>query len=166
MKNFEEQKNEIKKLHKKYEEYLNLEYCGRAYFLNLSNPHNFVDGVYYHQANSQKDKKEIIKKGFDKNKIQKSNCGVGMGLYLGRDKNALVNFYSENLDNPQDFTLKIRGDFSFLDLFDDQNFLRENKDSLEEKVLSMGYDGIRYYDPDATGEEFILFNYKKATCIN
>jgi len=46
-------------------------------------------------------------------------------------------------------------------LLDDQNFLRENKDNLEEKVLSMGYDGIRYYDSEATGEEFVLFNYSK-----
>jgi len=161
MKIFKEQKNEIRKLHKKYEEYLRLEYNNRNYDLNLSNPDNFVDGIYYHQANSQKDKKEIIKKGFDKNKIQKSNCGVGRGLYLGRDKNALVNFYSENLENPRDFTLKIKGSFNFLDLLDDQNFLRENKDDFEEKVLSMGYDGIRYYDPDATGEEFVLFDYSK-----
>ncbi len=163
MKTFEEQKNEIKKLHKKYEEYLIKEYGSRDYSVNLSDPNNFVNGIYYHQSNSQKNKNKILSKGFDKNKFQKSNCGVGVGLYLGRDKNALVNFYSKNLDNPQDFTIKIKGDFSFLNLLDDQNFLRENKNNLEEKVLSLGYDGIRYYDPDATGEEFVLFNYKKAT---
>ena len=73
----------------------------------------------------------------------------------------MINFYSEDLYCPQDLALKIKGDFNFFDLLDDQNFLRENKDNLEEKVLSMGYDGIRYYDPDATGEEFVLFNYSK-----
>lgn len=161
MKTIEEQKNEIKKLHKKYEDYLMSEYAGRNYFLNLSNPDNFSDGVYYHQANSNKEKEAILKKGFDANKVSDRNCGAGRGLYLGRDKNALVNFYSDDLDNPKDFSLKIRGNFNFLDLLEDREFLQENKNNLEEKILSMGYDGIRYYDPDATGEEFVLFNYSK-----
>ena len=82
-------------------------------------------------------------------------------MYLGRDKKALTNFYFADVNKPQDFTLKIIGDFNFLDLVGNQKFLQENKDSLEEKVLSLGYDGIRYYDPDATGEEFVLFNYSK-----
>ncbi|MFH0854105.1 MAG: hypothetical protein V1891_01285 [bacterium] len=166
MKSFNKQKKEVKELHKKYEEYLMAEYGNRDYTVNLSDPNNFVDGIYYHQANSQKDKDEIISNGFDGDKVKKSNRGVGMGLYLGRDKNALVNFYSENLDNPQDFTLKIGCNFNFLNLLDDQSFLQQNMDNLEEKVLSMGYDGIRYYDPDATGEEFVLFNFKKATILN
>ena len=162
MKNFNEQKIEIKKLHKKYEEYLNLEYAGRNYSLNLSNPDTFIDGIYYHQANSNKEKEAIMKKGFDANKVNNRNCGAGRGLYLSRDKNVLVNFYSDDLNNPKDFSLKIKGNFNFLDLLDDLEFLQKNKNDLEEKVLTMGYDGIRYYDPDATGEEFVLFNYKKA----
>ncbi len=162
MKNLKEQKAEIKKLHKKYEVYLMAEYGDRDYADNLSDPDNFVDGIYYHQANSQEDKDKIINNGFDKNRVQKSNRGVSVGLYLGRDRKSLVNFYSTNLYNPQDFTLKIEGNFNFLDLLDDRSFLQQNKHNLEEKVLSMGYDGIRYYDPDATGEEFVLFNYRKA----
>ena len=161
VKNLKEQKIAIKKLHKKYEAYLKLEYAGRDYSLNLSNPDNFIDGVYYHQANSEEDRNNIIQNGFDAKRVQRSNCGVGKGLYLGRDKNALINFYSDNINNPRDLSLKIRGDFNFLDLLDDQKFLQENNDNLEEKVLTMGYDGIRYYDPDATGEEFVLFNYSK-----
>lgn len=157
-KDFETQKSEVKNLHTKYEEYLDSEYAGMDYFCYLSNPDNFIDGVYYHQANSEKERDNIITDGFDINKIQKSNCGAGRGLYLGRDKQALVNFYSKDISNPQDFTLKFRGDFNFLDLLDDQNFFQENGENLEEKVLAMGYDGIRYYDPDATGEEFVLFN--------
>lgn len=158
---FEKQKNEVNNLHKKYEEYLNSEYTGRDYSLNLSNPDNFIDGIYYHQANSNKEKEAILKKGFDANKVRNRNCGAGRGLYLGRDKNALVNFYSDDLNNPKDFSLKIKGNLNFLDLLDDRKFLQENKYNLEKKVLSMGYDGIRYYDPDATGEEFVLFNYSK-----
>lgn len=161
LKNFETQKLEIKKLHKKYEGYLNSEYAGRNYFCYLSNPDNFVDGVYYHQANSEKERDDVIINGFDINKVQKSNCGAGRGLYIGRDKQVLMNFYSNDVNNPQDFTLKIRGNFNFLDLLNDQNFFQENEEDLEKKVLAMGYDGIRYYDPDATGEEFVLFNYSK-----
>jgi hypothetical protein len=165
-KDFETQKREIKKLHKKYEAYLKLEYGERDYSLNIGNPDNFVDGIYYHQTNSEEDRNNIIKNGFNTNRVQKSNRGVGKGLYLGRDKNALVNFYSDNINNPKDFTLKIKGDFNFLDLLDNQEFLQENKENLEKKVLLMGYDGVRYYDLDATGEEFVLFNFKKATIWN
>jgi hypothetical protein len=161
-KDFKTQKNEVKNLHKKYEEYLNSEYAGRDYSLNLSNPDNFIDGIYYHQAKSKDDRNNIIQNGFDLSKVKKSNCGAGRGLYLGRDKWALINFYSDNLDSQQDFALKIKGNFNFLDLLDDRNFLCKNRRKIEEKVLSLGCDGIRYYDPDATGEEFVLFNYKKA----
>jgi len=162
-KDLKTQKNEIRRLHKKYEEYLKAEYEGRDYSVNLSNPDNFVDNIFYHQANSEKERDAIITNGFDVNMIKVSNCGAGRGLYIGRDKQALVNFYSEDMNNPKDFVLKIKGTFNFLDLMDDRKFLQENKENLERKVLSMGYDGIRYYDPDATGEEFVLFNYKKAT---
>lgn len=160
-KTFEIQKDEVRDLHKKYEEYLSSEYAGRDYSSNLSNPDNFVDGIYYHQANSGEERDAIIINGFDVNKLRQSNCGAGRGLYCGRDKQALVNFYSENINHPRDFTLEIKGHFHFLDLLDDQDFLQKNKANLEDKVLAMGYDGIRYYDPDATGEEFVLFDCAK-----
>lgn len=161
VKKFEQQKNEIKKLHKKYESYLRREYDGRDYFCFLSNPNNFGENIFYHQANSTKERNSIIRNGFNENKVKKSNCGAGRGLYLGRDKNALMNFYVDDVNSPQDFTVKITGKFNFFDLLDNQDFLRQNKNNIESKVLSMGYDGIRYYDPDATGEEFVLFNYFK-----
>jgi len=158
---FKKQKKEIKNLHKKYEEYLKNEYGKRNYSLNLSNPNNFVDGIYYHQTNSEEEKDNIAKNGFDETRVFNSNCGVGRGLYLGRDKQALINFYSTNLNKPKDFILKIKGDFNFFNLLDNQSFLQKYREGLKEKILSMGYDGIRYYDPDATGEEFVLFNYSK-----
>lgn len=161
MKSFESQKREVNELHKKYESHLESEYAGRNYLLNLSNPNNFADGVYYHQAHSEEDRSDIVRNGFDVSKVRKSNCGVGRGLYLGRDRNALINFYSDDANNPKSFILKVVGDFNFLDLIDDQMFLKKNRENLEEKVLSLGYDGIRYYDPDATGEEFVLFNTSK-----
>ncbi len=159
MKKFEEQKKEINRLHRKYKDYLKKEYGDKNYSYFLSNPDNFIENTYYHQANSFKEKEAIIKNGFDKSLVSNHNCGVGRGLYLGRDKNVLINFYSDDLDNPQDFILKIVGNFNFLDLLDNNKFLQKNKNNLEEKVLAMGYDGIRYYDPDATGEEFVLFNF-------
>ena len=161
IKNFEQQKIEIKKLHKKYKEYLEMEFDGNDYLSYLSNPDNFVNGVYYHQANSIKERDGIINNGFNENKVKKSNCGAGRGLYLGRDKNVLMNFYVNDVDNPQDFIIKIIGNFNFLNLLDDENFFLQNKNNIENKVLNLGYDGIRYYDPDATGEEFVLFNYSK-----
>ena len=33
-----------------------------------------------------------------------------------------------------------------------------NSDKVGKIVMGMGFDGIRYYDPYATGEEFVLFN--------
>lgn len=161
LKTFELQKREIKKLHKKYEEYFDREFSGKHYFGHLSNPDNFVDGVYYHQANSFEERRSILDNGFDENKVSNSNCGVGRGLYLGRDKKALTNFYSVDVNNPQDFTIKIKGNFHFFNLMDDRKFMQEHKENLEAAVFELGYDGIRYYDPDATGEEFVLFNYSK-----
>lgn len=161
LKTFELQKIEIKKLHKKYESYLDREYSGRSYTCFLSNPDNFSDGVYYHQANSLKERRSILENGFDKTKISNSHCGAGRGLYLGRDKKALTNFYVGDVNKPQDFTVKVKGSFNFLDLLDDQEFLRQNNNDIENRVLDLGYDGIRYYDPEATGEEFVLFNYSK-----
>lgn len=160
-KSFARQKLEVKKLHKKYEEYLSAEYSEKDYFCYLSNPDNFVDGVYYHQANSPEERSSILESEFDENKVSNSNCGAGRGLYLGRDKKALTNFYVSDVNKPQDFTIKIRGDFHFFDLMDDRKFMQENSEDLKDVVLKLGYDGIRYYDPDATGEEFVLFNYSK-----
>jgi hypothetical protein len=35
-----------------------------------------------------------------------------------------------------------------------------NSDKVGKFVMDMGFDGIVYYDPQATGEEFVLFNLK------
>ena len=32
-------------------------------------------------------------------------------------------------------------------------------------ILSKGYDGIRYFDPITTGEEFVVFNTKKIKLV-
>jgi len=96
--------------------------------------------------------------------------GVGKGLYLGKDKRALNNFY-----NMEGFgkMLKFKGNPKWMDLVEYDKFKSFEKyakklgvssidgsDKIGQVVMNMGYDGIRYYDPNATGEEFVLFNTK------
>lgn len=57
MKSFEFQKMEVRELHRKYEGCLISEYRERNYLSNLGDPNNFVEGIYYHQVNSEEDKK-------------------------------------------------------------------------------------------------------------
>lgn len=158
MTTFQKEIQEIKNLNNKYKDYWEREFEGRNYSQIIANPDNFEYGVFYHQANSEEDKKSILENGFDINKIQKNNCGVGVGLYLGRDKNTLVNFYDPDWNNT-DYTIKITGNFNFYDGIN--NPIIENPI----EVVKQGFDGIRYYDPDATGEEFVLFNIAKANFI-
>lgn len=139
-----------------YKEYWQREFCGRSVDY-ISNPENFTDKIYFHQANSIEDKSVILKSGFNENLVGSENRGLGAGLYMGRDKAALINFYSPDFNNPMDITVTVRGDFNFFDAV--SNPLP--KRNAREFVLSQRYDGIRYYDKDATGEEFVLYNYKK-----
>ncbi|NCU41544.1 MAG: hypothetical protein EOM19_02350 [Candidatus Moranbacteria bacterium] len=155
MQNFEEQINQIKTLNTKYKEYWEREFEDRDYSEIIANPDSFENSVFYHQANSEEEKNEILENGFDFNKVQKNNCGVGGGLYLGRDKKALINFYDPDW-NSADYTIKIIGDFNYYDGIN--NAIPKNPI----EVVKQGFDGIRYYDPDATGEEFVLFNISKA----
>lgn len=79
-------------------------------------------------------------------------------MYLGRDKNALVNFYDPDWNN-NDYIIKIIGNFNFYDGINNEI----PKNPIE--VIKQGFDGIRYYDSDATGEEFVLFNISKAQFV-
>ena len=95
-------------------------------------------------------------------------AGVGNGLYLGRDENAIKSFYDcENEGLP---VLTYMGSPKWLNLFNYYKFKKFKNDLLSKGisiinsdqiaiiVRDMGFDGIRYYDPFATGEEFVLFN--------
>lgn len=97
-------------------------------------------------------------------------AGVGKGMYLGQDKNALINFYDiEEKGLP---VSEYQGKPKWLDLrpyAKHRDFAKkllakgieiENSDKVGQIVMNMGYDGIVYYDPWATGEEFVLFNTK------
>lgn len=162
MKTFEEQKKEILQLNRKYESYLKKEFGERA-IISISNPNNFEEDIFYHQANSYEDKISILENWFNFAFIETSNCWAWRGLYVWRDKKALISFYDPNW-NHSDYTIKIKWKFTFFDSLEKNIDLR-NED-VEEKILKKWYDGIRYYDPDATWEEFVIFNLEKASFIN
>lgn len=96
--------------------------------------------------------------------------GVGNGLYLGRDKQALSNFYDIEQEGLP--ISEYKGNPKWLDLMDygryrkfESRLLKNgikmtNSDKVGKFVMDMGFDGIVYYDPQATGEEFVLFNLK------
>ncbi len=98
-------------------------------------------------------------------------AGVGRGLYLGKDKNALNNFYNSNGSEGEIITYW--GKPKFLDLTNQNSFKKFEEaaiqrfgkkpcnDHLKLLTIKKGFDGIRYYDPIATGEEFVLYNISK-----
>lgn len=122
---------------------------------DLAQTKNYKPNVYYHATG-----------GF-------GEVGVGKGLYLGKDKRALKNFY--NCDGGSIDSYEGYPNFLDLALYDDfENFENEalkkfqsvsDNNHLRLLVLSKGFDGIRYYDPEATGEEFVLFNSEKVKSI-
>ena len=99
------------------------------------------------------------------------SAGVGNGLYLGRDEQAILNFYA--WDSKEDKASIYHGTPKWLDLMDYSKYdafesdLKKkgiemmNSNKVGDIVKKMGYDGIRYYDPTATGEEFVLFNTER-----
>lgn len=116
---------------------------------------NYKDNTYYHVE------------------TKNGESGVGEGLYLGKDKEALQKFYDIGQEGYEVKTYK--GDFKFLDLTDYDKFDKFEKEAknkypneesgneIKKLAIEKGYDGIRYYDPEATGEEFVLYNLKKLT---
>ncbi|PJA27475.1 MAG: hypothetical protein CO189_06920 [candidate division Zixibacteria bacterium CG_4_9_14_3_um_filter_46_8] len=158
MTKFERQKNQIKLLNSRHKKYWQKEFGGRNTDY-ISSPENFTERTYFHQANSSDDKSDIVKFGFKEDFVADENKGrgLGAGLYIGRDRAALINFYSVDFNNPADNSIAIRGNFKFFDAISN----RLPKRNVKNFVLKNGYDGIRYYDKDATGEEFVLYNYGK-----
>jgi hypothetical protein len=117
---------------------------------------NFKPNTYYH-VNSPKGA------GFP---------GVGKGLYLGRDKEALRSLYGPEVEEDKK-VLTFEGKPKWLNLMDYEdfnNFLKRatniygnlpGLEQLKKATLFKRYDGIKYYDPQATGEEFVLYNTDK-----
>lgn len=98
-------------------------------------------------------------------------AGMGNGLYLGRDISALKNFY--DIEDEGKPIVEYVGNPKWLDLMDykaEEEFIKSckenkirilNSNEVGDYVKSFGFDGIRYYDPEATGEEFVLFDVSK-----
>jgi len=121
--------------------------------LDLAKTKNYKTNVFYHATGGLEE------------------IGIGKGLYLGKDKYALDCFY--NSDSTYGDIEEYYGNPKFIDLtlykeFDE--FERKaikkygksiNKKYLRLLTLEIGFDGIRYYDPIATGEEFVLYNTNK-----
>ncbi|MBO7598502.1 MAG: DNA adenine methylase [Bacteroidales bacterium] len=126
---------------------------------DLAKTKNYKPGYFYHAVGGT------------------GESGVGEGLYLGKDSKALFNFYNgegefgENVITYYGFPHFI--DLSRIDDFDSfeneaiKEFGKDNKKSYFQKLaLAKGYDGIRYYDICATGEEFVLYNTDKVKQIS
>jgi hypothetical protein len=135
-----------------------LDNYGDAYLIekkkkDLAKTCNYKKGVFYHATGGL------------------GESGLGKALYLGKDRRALNNFY--NLDGTEGYIEVYIGDPLFIDLalydeFDkfectaNEKYPNEKyKAHLRLLTLALGYDGIRYYDPIATGEEFVLYNTDK-----
>ncbi len=123
----------------------------RKYSLDFAKTTKYKPGYYYH-ANSGT-----------------LSSGVGEGLYLGKDPKALFNFYNGEGEFGQD-VVEYYGFPKFLDLSEPNSyetfeseaikkFGNDNRKAYFQKLTtSKGYDGIRYFDPYTTGEEFVLYN--------
>jgi len=114
------------------------------------------------------------------------NAGVGKGLYLGRDKDALIAFYDVEEENKTVDTYVGKPnwldliDYKDYELFEEQAVKKYGKpidvksisdidrkgEMMKKLAIDKGYDGIRYYDPQASGEEFVLFNTKKVKKVS
>ena len=120
---------------------------------------NYIEGIFYHAGNGT------------------GEIGLGKGLYLGKDKNALHNFY--NLGGALGSSMKTyKGEPSFLDLTEPNSLEifekeaiqkfgeQEDKNHLCLATIENDFDGIRYFDPSATGEEFVLYNTNTVKLIS
>lgn len=124
---------------------------------DLAQTQNYREGIYYHATG-----------GF-------GEVGVGRGLYLGKDKRALDNFY--NNDGEDGEIQEFIGFPHFIDLTSLAVFTSFEQDAkaqygedadkeyMRKMTLAKGYDGIRYFDPVTTGEEFVLFNTNKVQLV-
>lgn len=173
----EQQKIEIKRLNnsKKIRRVLREELEVEPNEWYLSNPDNFKENTFYHYVNSLHDQRQILKNGFNVDKVSKQNQGVGKGLYLGRDKKTLMKFYDTNLSGDENCIITIKGNFNFLSLLSEAKLRKffkkarkifpDEPDFIEKYTTKLGYDGIRYYDPLATGEEFVLLDLSAITIM-
>lgn len=93
------------------------------------------------------------------------------GMYLSTDPKAIKEFYGMDMES---VTTKAYGNPRWLDLMDrnsETKFLSEVEEkysvkdgapefgrAIAKELTARGYDGIKYFDPWATGEEYVLVN--------
>lgn len=121
-------------------------------------------GVFYHATS------EASPFAFEKGKAANYDIGTRAGisnvngLYVGRDKTALDNFYNIAAERGENM-IKFEGNPKLLDLTNEDAMIKftdkyKTGDEIEKAVSEMGYDGIKYFDPLATGEEIVITNTK------
>lgn len=120
---------------------------------DLAKTKNYKKNIYYHATGGT------------------GEIGVGQGLYLGKDRRALRNFY--NGDGERGCIETFKGQPIFIDLTIYKDFDTFEKEAIKlygkdkhkchfkKLTIKKGYDGIRYYDPIATGEEFVVYQTNK-----
>ena len=132
-------------------DYTKDEYAIKKYTKDIAKTINYKANTFYHATGGI------------------GECGVGEGLYLGKDAMALHNFYNgdgefgdsviEYYGNPKFIDLCIEEDF---EKFKEEAIKKYGKDASKSCFVKLttekGFDGIRYFDPYATGEEFVLYN--------
>lgn len=91
--------------------------------------------------------------------------GVGRGLYVGKDSKAIRHAYGLDGGTLETFSgfpkwLDL-ADYAAYDKFERAAVAKygdlKDRDHLRKAAVAQGYDGIRYYDPEASGEEFVLY---------
>ncbi len=121
-------------------------------------------GVFYHATS------EGSPFAFEKGKAANYDVGTRAGvsnvngLYVGRDKMALDNFYNIAAERGENM-IKFEGNPKLLDLTNEDAMIKftdkyKTGDEIEKAVSEMGYDGVKYFDPYATGEEIVITNTK------
>lgn len=126
---------------------------------DIAKSSNYSEGIFYHATGGT------------------GEIGLGKGLYLSKDKKAVYNFYNGEGEFGNDIEV-YEGEPNFLDLTVPKVFENFEADAinkygksldkkyLEQATLALGFDGIRYFDPCATGEEFILYKTDKVKLIS
>ncbi|MDP2703940.1 MAG: LPD38 domain-containing protein [bacterium] len=128
-------------------------------------PKRMKEGVFYHFTPDKK----LTAEGLLSGTAKRFDTQLGPGLYVGQDAQALKNFYGLDMRSGQ--AVRLEGNPKILDLTDSFKFVDDahraaRKEFPKEKyplgkwVQKQGYDGIKYFDPIATGEEYVIYNAK------
>jgi len=119
-------------------------------------------GIFHHAT------KESSPFVFEKGKSENYNIGLRQGvsnvdgLYVSRDPKAVHDFYNMAAERGENI-VTYRGNPKLLDLTDEktmQDFVKKftSGEKIERELAKRGFDGLKYFDPYATGEEIVITN--------